>query len=130
MSILRDAQEPPVLAYDRHVPSVPAHIDQINPWILYHIKSTILSGVHHENQLYGSFNACLTSIFPLNRRFMIIPQAIIRRAMNVQEIEDDPDVSFGSTGAFHESRGLRKRHSLFPKSMLGLNHHPNWCGSI
>ena len=37
MSILNDAQQPPALAYD-HVPSITAHIAQINPWIIYHLN--------------------------------------------------------------------------------------------
>ncbi|KAF8233104.1 hypothetical protein L208DRAFT_1396291 [Tricholoma matsutake] len=38
---------------------------------------------------------------------MTIPQAIVRRAMGADEIDEDlGNISFGSTGALHESRDL------------------------
>lgn len=88
-------------------PSVDGLIAQIDEWIIYHLRTTIESGIHFENQVYGQFNSYHMSIFPLRRRFQVNPQAIVRRAMDVDEIEEDlANVSFGSTGAFHESRNL------------------------
>ena len=111
-------QMPPALTH-QNPPSVPELIDNIDPWVIYHLKQTILSGVHFENQLYGVVNSYHTSIFPLSRRFMVIPQALIRRAMDAEEIEEDlSNTSFGSTGAFHESRDIRTLLFLLRSSVL------------
>jgi hypothetical protein len=81
---------PPPLQYERP-PSVSDLISQIDRWVIYHLKNTILSDVHFENQLYGVVNSFHTSIFPLRlrRHFMTIPQAIIRRAMDAEEVDED-----------------------------------------
>lgn len=81
---------------------------RILPWVSYNFQKTLKSDVHYENQLYGVWNAFLASVFPLERRFMIIPQAIIRRAITDEnEMDEDlGNLSFGSTGAYHESREM------------------------
>lgn len=99
---------PPALQFEGP-PSFANLITQIDRWIIYHLKATISSDVHYENQLYGSLNTFLFSLFPPRRQFMTIPQAIVRRAMGADEIDEDlGNISFGSTGALHESRDLRK----------------------
>ena len=85
-------------------PSVADIIASIDPWVIYHLKQTMLSGVHFEDQLYGTINALHASVFPMRRRFMTIPQAIIRRPMDADQVDKD---SIGSTGVLHESRDLR-----------------------
>ena len=111
-------QLPPPLQYEIP-PSVPGLIAQIDPWVIYHLKNTILFNVHFENQLYGVINSFHTSIFPLRRHLMIVPQAIIRRAMDAEEVEEDlGNVSFGSSGAFHESRYLRMLQFLLISHIL------------
>lgn len=103
-------QLPPPLEHETP-PSVADLIAQIDRWVIYHLKVTVQSNVHFENQLYGVINSFHTSIFPLNRRFMVIPQALIRRAMEAGEVNEDlGNVSFGSTGGLHESREIRKLH--------------------
>lgn len=90
-------------------PSIANLIAQIDRWIIYHLKETISSNDHCENQLYGCLNTFLFSLFPPRRQFMNIPQPIARRTMDALEIDEDlGNVSFGSTGALHESRDLRK----------------------
>ncbi|TFK33178.1 hypothetical protein BDQ12DRAFT_769093 [Crucibulum laeve] len=89
------------------IPSVAQQIAGIPLWVIYHFKQTFTCNVHYENQLYGCINNYLQSIFPLSRRFMIIPQALVRRPLIDDEVPDDlRRVSFGSTGALHESRIL------------------------
>jgi hypothetical protein len=108
MASIDQPTELPVELPQETPPSVTNLITQIDRWVIYHLKKTIQSRVHFENQLYGTINALHASIFPLSRRFMIIPQAIIRRAMEADEVDEDlGNVSFGSTGALHESRDLR-----------------------
>lgn len=100
------AQIPPELPLE-NPPSVNNLITRIDSWIIYHLLRTLESDVHYENQLYGPISSFLASIFPSRRRYMVIPQAILRRAMDDHEIDEDlANVSFGSTGAFHESRDL------------------------
>ncbi|KIJ53396.1 hypothetical protein M422DRAFT_242548 [Sphaerobolus stellatus SS14] len=78
------AQPPPRLQHEQP-PSVNDLIAQIDNWVIYH----------------------LTSIFLSRRRYMLTPQAILRRAMSDNEVAEDlANVSIGSTGAFHESRHL------------------------
>ncbi|KAM6489566.1 hypothetical protein JOM56_014985, partial [Amanita muscaria] len=99
-------QLPPALQSEGS-PSSADLIAQIDRWIIYHLKATISSEVHYENQLYGCLNTFLFSLFPPRRQFMTIPQAIIRRAMGADEVDEDlGNISFGSTGALHESREL------------------------
>jgi len=101
-------QLPPDLKFEG-LPSSANLISQIDRWIIYHLKATVSSDVHYENQLYGCLNTFLFSLFPPRRQFMTIPQPIVRRAMEADEIDEDlGNISFGSTGALHESRDLRK----------------------
>lgn len=101
---------PPAIQHE-----VPPQVDDIlagvEPWILYNLQNTFASDVHYENQLYGSITTFLLSIFPARRRYMIIPQGILRRVMAEDEFDDESenagDISIGSTGAVHESRHLR-----------------------
>lgn len=104
-------QFPPDLQHE-NPPSVPNLIAQIDPWVIYHLKTTILSDVHYENQLYGVLNLFHASIYPLRRRFMTIPQGLLRKVLDPDNIDEYlADLSFGSTGGLHESRDLRKSHS-------------------
>jgi len=97
---------PPILPENM---SVTGLIAQIDPWIIYHLITTLSSNVHYENQLYGIINSFHASIFPLRRRFMTIPQGLLRKALEPEDIDEYlADVSFGSTGALHPSRDLRK----------------------
>jgi len=94
-------------------PSIANLIAQIDPWVIYHLKQTVLSGIHYENQVYGVINSFVISIFPLRRRFMVVPQALIRRAMDADEVNEDlGNISIGSTGGLHESRNLRTLYPL------------------
>jgi hypothetical protein len=96
----------PVLQSEK-LPSVDDLISQIDDWVIYHLLKTLQSGIHYENQLYGPISSFLSSIFPSRQRFMLIPQAIFRRAMKDDEVAEDlANVSISSTGAYHESRGL------------------------
>jgi len=100
------AQMPPRLRPEQP-PSVDNLIAQIDDWVIYHLLRTLESNIHYENQLYGPISSFLTLIFPSRRRYMLIPQAILRRAMSDREVAEDlANVSIGSTGAFHESRDL------------------------
>ncbi|KAF7761059.1 hypothetical protein Agabi119p4_10468 [Agaricus bisporus var. burnettii] len=103
-------------------------IRQIDPWIFYHLRSTI-GHVHYENQLYGIINAFLTSIFPLRRRFMTIPQYMLRRALELEEIDEYlANVSFGSTDCFFESRDLagNEEFKLYPDfAIVKVTPQPN-----
>lgn len=100
----------PLALQPEYPPTVNGLISQIDPWVLYHLKSVISSNVHYENQLYGPISSFINSIFPTSRRYMTIPQAILRRAiLEGDEVDEYLDnVSIGSTGALHESRGRRK----------------------
>ena len=99
-------QIPPDLQFEQP-PSVNNLIAQIDDWVIYHLLRTLESNIHYENQLYGPISSFLSLIFPSRRRYMLIPQAIFRRAMSDNEVAEDlANVSFGSTGAFHESRDL------------------------
>jgi hypothetical protein len=103
-------QRPPALIPE-NPPTATNLIAHIDGWIIFHLKATISSNVHFENQLYGSVASFLASIFLSRRRFMTIPQAILRRAMEAEEVDEYlANVSFGSTGALHESRDLRTPH--------------------
>jgi hypothetical protein len=51
-------------------PSFANLITQIDRWIIYHLKATINSEVHYENQLYGCLNTFLFSLFPPRRQFL------------------------------------------------------------
>ena len=85
------------------LPSVLHLIAQIDPWVIYQLKITIRSDVHCENQLYGTINTLHGSIFPLRSGSW----PFRKRAMDADEVDKDlGNVSFGSTGAFHESRHL------------------------
>ena len=99
-------------------PSINGLISRIDPWVLYHLKTIVLSNVHYENQLYGPMNSFITSIFPTRRRYMTIPQALLRRAIqDGNEVDEFLDnVSIGSTGALHESRNRRKLRIYSRKS--------------
>ena len=111
-------QLPPPLQYEIP-PSVLGLIAWIDPWVIYHLKDTILSNVHFKNQLYGVINSFHTSIFPLHICLMIVPQAIIRRAMDAEEVEEDlGNVSFGSSGAFHKLRYLHMQQFLLISHIL------------
>jgi hypothetical protein len=92
-----------------NVPTVAAHANSIEPWIIWNMKSSILANVHYENQFYGPENTYLNAIFPYRRRFSVIPQAMVRRVMSEDEIwEDLGNISIGSSGGIHESRDLGK----------------------
>ncbi|GJJ11980.1 hypothetical protein Clacol_006218 [Clathrus columnatus] len=97
---------PPPLLHEPP-PSVDQLRAQIEHWIIYHLLKTLESNVYYENHLYGPLNSFLASIFPMRRRYMVIPQAILRRALTEDEIgRHHPNVSVGSTGAIHEARDI------------------------
>ena len=102
-------QLPPPLRYEIP-PTVPGLMAQTQHWLLYHLQATISSNVHYENQLYGVMNSLLLSAFLLQRQFMIIPQGLLRKALNEEEEWELANVSFGSSGGVHESRNLRALH--------------------
>lgn len=95
-------------------PTLSNHLDQIQPWVTSHLKSTIQSNVHYEHQLYGPLNTFLTSIFPISRRFSVIPQGLLRKVVEPDTDDDEymGDISIGSTGGLHESRNHRMYISL------------------
>ena len=99
---------PPDLHVENPVPTINQIKAQIESWVVYNLQKTIKSDVHFENQLYGPWNSFLTSVFPPHRRFMIIPQALVRRAItDPDDVDEDlGNVSFGSTGAIHEARTM------------------------
>ena len=80
---------------------------QIDPWVIYLLRTTIESNVHYESQLHGPFGTFLESIFPQRRRFMNIAQATLREVVNPEHF-DLGNISFGSTGGEHRSRNERK----------------------
>jgi hypothetical protein len=93
-------------------PTVPDLLGQIPPWVANHLKSTIQSNVHYEHQLYGPLNTFLASIFPISRRFSVIPQGLLRKVVEPDAEDEDEDecmgdISIGSTGGLHESRNRR-----------------------
>ena len=96
----------PIRLQPEAAPTVDGLISQIDPWVLYHLRSIISSDVHYENQLYGPINSFIGSIFPTRRRYMTIPQALLRRAiLEADEVDEFlGDISIGSTGGLHESR--------------------------
>lgn len=88
-------------------PATDHHITQIDPWVIYLLRTTIESNIHYESQLHGPISAFLESIFLQRRRFMSIPQATLREVMNPEDMDDDlANVSFGSTGGEHRSRNV------------------------
>lgn len=101
------AHMPPDLQIEEP-PSVDELIAQIDDWVIYHFLRTLESNIHYENQLYGIITTFLVSIFPPSRRYMVIPQALIRRTLRNDEVDDLANVSIGSTGGYHESRALRQ----------------------
>ncbi|KAJ7600645.1 hypothetical protein C8J56DRAFT_1156976 [Mycena floridula] len=89
----------------------------VDPWIPYHLKQTIQSIPRFEHMVYGQLISYLASILPHRRRFMTIPQFILRRTMQPHEIRvDRANVSTGSTGGLHESRNLpgAEHGTMFP----------------
>jgi hypothetical protein len=90
-------------------PNRNTHITQIDPWVIYLLRTTVESNVHYESQLHGPIGAFLESVFPQRRRFMNIAQATLREIVNPEDINDDlSNISFGSTGGVHRSRKVRK----------------------
>lgn len=106
---------PPDLQVQYPAPTVNQIKAQIDPWVVYNLKETIKSDVHFENQLYGPWNTFLISVFPPHRRFMVIPQALVRRAItDPDEVDEDlGNISFGSTGAIHESRDMGQFSNIY-----------------
>ena len=91
------------------IPTVATHAASLDPWVIWNLKNSISAEVHYENHLYGPVNTYLNAVFPLRRRFSVIPQAIIRRVMDADEVwEDLGNISIGSSGGVHESRNLRE----------------------
>lgn len=105
LPLLADLEKEPL-------PDVAEILAGVEPWIVWNLRNTVDSDVHFENQLYGSIVSFLSSVFPARRRYMVIPQGILRRVLNEDEYDDESlnagDISIGSTGAVHESRHLRK----------------------
>ena len=90
-------------------PNRNTHMAQIDPWVIYLLRTTIESDVHYESQLHGPIGVFLESNFPQRRRFMNIAQATLREVVSPEDIDDDlGNISFGSTGAEHQSRNVRK----------------------
>ena len=113
----------PIQLRQEVAPTIDGLISQIDPWVLYHLQSIISSNVHYENQLYGPINTFISSIFPTRRRYMTIPQALLRRAIRESDEVDEflGDISIGSTGGLHESRD----RSRFRKPLLMLESFLN-----
>ncbi len=88
---------PPPLQH-QNPPTFAALITQVDPWVIYHFRLTLLSNVHYENQLYGVLTLFFSSIFPMRRHFMVIPQGLLQKVLNADDVEDLADVSFGSAG--------------------------------
>ncbi|KAF8073673.1 hypothetical protein FPV67DRAFT_1478887 [Lyophyllum atratum] len=57
--------QPPL---SRHIPS----------WLINRLQNVIHGGVHFESSLYGPYNTYLTALFPMERRFMVKPQGLLR----------------------------------------------------
>ncbi|PBK64187.1 hypothetical protein ARMSODRAFT_1088115 [Armillaria solidipes] len=84
-----------------------AHMASLDYWAIFNLRNVNMSNIHYENQVYGATNTYLQAIFPLKRQFSIIPQALLRRMMEPDEVEEDWDnVSLGSSGGLHEARHL------------------------
>ena len=103
-------------------PTINQLISRIDPWVLYHLKSVISSEVHYENQLYGPINSFISSIFLTSRRFMNIPQALLRRPLDESQVDEHlANISFGSTGGLHESRNLREFNRPYARKFFYQN---------
>lgn len=81
-----------------------------------------MSNPHFEHQLYGPDNTYFYSIFPPTRRFAIIPQALLRRAIKQGRMKD-LNVSTGSTGATHYGRNSGLSRSI----NIVLYNHMNFA---
>jgi hypothetical protein len=96
----------PATILHENPPTVDELIGRVDPWVFYHLRSTI-DDFRYENQLYGIMNTFLQSVFPPGRRFMTSPQFLLRRALGLEEIDEDlSGTSFGSTGGLHRSRDV------------------------
>lgn len=92
-------------------PTAIAHANTIEPWVKWYFKRVVAEGVHYEHQLYGPDNTYLHSCFPIHRRFTVIPQALLRRAIATNTRVNELNISTGSSGGKHwgrEAKGLLK----------------------
>ncbi|KZT20846.1 hypothetical protein NEOLEDRAFT_1140164 [Neolentinus lepideus HHB14362 ss-1] len=55
--------------------------------------------LHYEHQHYGPDNTFLYSCFPSQRRFSVIPQAVIRKVRPILPNVNPLNISQGSTGS-------------------------------
>ncbi|KAK7441756.1 hypothetical protein VKT23_016419 [Stygiomarasmius scandens] len=92
---------PPELT-EEEPPTTVAHANTIDQWVKWNFKRVLTAYVHYEHQLYGPDNTFLHSIFPIRRRFSIIPQAALRRVIKRGAIP--LDLSTGSSGGEHYGR--------------------------
>ncbi len=100
-------------------PTLQALYASLDPFSFWYLKSVISSRLQYEHHVYGPFNVYLQGIFPSWRRFAVIPQALIRRVMDIKDIDENlANVSIGSAGGLHESRDLSKSSA------------PNACWSL
>ncbi|KAF8958814.1 hypothetical protein BDZ97DRAFT_1923432 [Flammula alnicola] len=117
MATLNAAVTLPNPLVPQNSPTRNAHIAQIDPGVIYLLRTTIESNIHYESQLHGPVGAFLESIFPQRRRFMNIAQAILREVVDPEDRDDDlSNISFGSTGGEHRSRNTpgQEKNKLLP----------------
>ncbi|CAA7265682.1 unnamed protein product [Cyclocybe aegerita] len=115
MPNLYDPIQNPGPLQDQDRPTPQMIVDDIHDWIVWELRTTVNSNTTDEHQLYGAWTTFLHEAFPPSGRFLISPQAPLRRVVEENE-QDDSDTSFGSTGALHEAKHLpgREVEKLYP----------------
>jgi hypothetical protein len=64
-------------------------IRPLEPWLESRIMSTLTDpNVHYESSQYGPINGLLSHVFPIQRRFMVKPQAKLRPVGLREELND------------------------------------------
>ncbi|THU98933.1 hypothetical protein K435DRAFT_837918 [Dendrothele bispora CBS 962.96] len=98
-------------------PTAADHASTIDQWVQWNLKRALTADVHYEHQLYGPDNTFLHSIFPIHRRFSIIPQAAIRRVIKRGAVP--LDLSTGSSGGEHMGRNVKGSEiRIYPDFMV------------
>ncbi|THU90295.1 hypothetical protein K435DRAFT_802089 [Dendrothele bispora CBS 962.96] len=71
--------------------------------------SSMDQGVRFEHKHYGSKNTFLNSVFPIHRRFSVVPQGLLQQdKSNLPKLA----MSTGSTGAQHYENDQRLYHNF------------------
>ncbi|THU83372.1 hypothetical protein K435DRAFT_871355 [Dendrothele bispora CBS 962.96] len=96
-----DVLQPEDLATEEP-PTAVQHANSIESWVKFDFKRVIEdTSIRFEHKHYGSKNTFLTSVFPIQRRFSVVPQGLLR-----QDKSHLPNLakSVGSTGGQHYGR--------------------------